>query len=195
MEVLTMNNNYEVAGLDRSRSGMGRWLAVFATMAVLLGLLSFLGVGQAEAYAADTSAGAVRPLAQMMATTGHVPFPLVTANEAGEVRFPISEFADGAAHFYTFMTNGLPVEFFVIHTSDNVIRTAFDACDVCYRAKLGYRQDGEFMVCNNCGNLFPVTRIDLVNGGCNPAPFVARVDGDDLVIAAQDLAAGLSYFP
>jgi hypothetical protein len=190
MEVLTMNSNTQLAEWNRSRNGMGRWLAILATIAVLLGLLSFLGVGNSE-----TVPGTARPLAQMMATTGHVPFPLVAANEAGDVRFPIAEFADGVAHFYTFMANGLPVEFFIIHTSDNVIRTAFDACDVCYRAKLGYRQDGESMVCNNCGSRFPVTRIDLVNGGCNPAPFAARIDGADLVIAAKDLAAGLSYFP
>jgi hypothetical protein len=195
MEVMTMNSSLQVAGSTRSRSSVGHWLAILTTMAVLLGLLSSLGVGSAEAYAAETAPGAVRPLAQMMATTGHVPFPLVAANEAGEVRFSIAEFEDGVAHFYAFMANGLPVEFFVIRTSDNVIRTAFDACDVCYRAKLGYRQDGESMVCNNCGNRFPVTRIDLVNGGCNPAPFAARIDGADLVIAAKDLAAGLSYFP
>jgi len=120
-----MSNNLQVAGLNRNRSGAGHWLAILATMALLLGLLSFLGVGSAEAYAADTSSGAIRPFAQMMATTGHVPFPLVTANEAGDVRFPIAEFADGVAHFYTFMANGLPVEFFVVHTPDNVIRSAY----------------------------------------------------------------------
>jgi len=190
-----MNSNLQVAGSTRSRSGVAHWLAIFTTMTVLLVVLSFLGVGSAEVCAAETASGAARPLAQMMATTGHVPFPLVTANGAGEVRLSIAEFADGVAHFHTFMANGLPVEFFVIRTSDNVIRTAFDACDVCYRAKLGYRQDDESMVCNNCGNRFPITRIDLVNGGCNPAPFAARVDGGDLVIAARDLAAGLSYFP
>jgi hypothetical protein len=190
MEVLTMNNNTQLAGLNRSRGGVGRWLAIVATMAVLLGLLSFLGVGNAE-----TASGEDRPLAQMMATTGHVPFPLVTANDAGDVRFPIAEFADGVAHFYTFMANGLPVEFFVVHTPDNVIRSAYDACDICYRAKLGYRQDGAVMVCNNCGNRFATQQIGIARGGCNPAPLAARIDGDHLVIAAQDLVAGLSYFP
>jgi hypothetical protein len=195
MEVRMTHNDLQIAESSRNRNGVGRWLTILATMAVLMGVLSFLGLDQAAVYAADSAAGAVRPLAEVMATTGHEPFPLVTANEAGDIRFPIAEFADGVAHFYTFMANGRPVELFVIHTSDNVIRTAFDACDVCYRAKLGYRQDGQFMVCNNCGNRFPVSRIDLVNGGCNPAPFAARIDGNDLVIAAQDLTAGLSYFP
>jgi uncharacterized membrane protein len=195
MEASMMNSNLRVAGLNRNRSGAGHWLAILATMAVLLGLLSFLGVGSAEAYAADTSSGTIRPFAQMMATTGHVPFPLVTANEACDVRFPIAEFADGVAHFYTFMANGLPVEFFVVQTPDNVIRSAYDACDICYRAKLGYRQDGAVMVCNNCGNRFATQQIGIARSGCSPAPLAARIDGDHLVIAAQDLVAGLSYFP
>jgi uncharacterized membrane protein len=162
--------------------------------AVLLGLLLFAGLGAAAASAEPATVPA-RPLAQAMATKNHDPFPLVTANASEEVRFAINEFSDGLAHFYTFMANGLPVEFFVIWTADNVIRTALDACDVCYRAKLGYRQDGQFMVCNNCGNRFPVGQIDMVNGGCNPTPLVARIDGAELVITAADLTVGLAYFP
>ena len=188
-----MSNNLHIARLDRS--GAGRWFAILATMAILMGVLSFLGLGSAVAYATDTGSGTPRPLAQAMATTGHEPFSLVTANEAGEVRFPIAEFADGVAHFYTFMANGLPIEFFMIHTPDNVIRCAYDACDICYPAKLGYRQDGSVMVCNNCGNRFATQQIGIARGGCNPAPLAARIVGDQLVIATQDLTAGLSYFP
>jgi hypothetical protein len=195
MEVRMTHNDLQIAESARNRNGVGRWLTILATMAVLMGVLSFLGLDQAAAYAADSAAGAVRPIAQVMATTGHEPFPLVTANEVGDVRFPIAEFADGLAHFYTVMANGRPVEFFVVHTLDNVIRSAYDACDICYHAKLGYRQDGQFMVCNNCGNRLATQQIGIARGGCNPAPLAARIDGDDLVIAAQDLTAGLSYFP
>ncbi len=162
--------------------------------AVLLGLLLFAALGAAAASAEPTTVPA-RPLAHAMATKNHDPFPLVTADASGGVRFAINEFSDGLAHFYTFMANGLPVEFFVIWTPDNVIRTALDACDVCYRAKLGYHEDGQFMVCNNCGNRFPVGQIDIVNGGCNPTPLAARIDGGELVISAGDLTAGLAYFP
>ena len=154
-------------------------------LAVCLGLAATLVAAESDA----------RPLATVYATSNHSPFPLVVANAAGEVRLPLVELSDGAAHFYTFMAGNRPVEFFVIWTRDNVIRTAFDACDVCYRAKLGYRQDGEFMVCGNCGNRFPVAKIGVVTGGCNPAPFASRIDGQELVISASALAAGQSYFP
>ena len=83
------------------------------------------------------------------ATLGHDPFPLVTADAKGEVRIKLAEVADGVAHFYTFRVGDASVEFFVVMTPDGGVRTAFNACDVCYRAKRGYRQDGAFMVCMN----------------------------------------------
>jgi len=136
-----------------------------------------------------------RPLATAFATSGHAAFPLLAPDARGEVRIPTAELADGAAHCYTVMVRDLPIEFFAIWTEDNVIRTAFNACDVCFPAKLGYRRDGTFMVCNNCGNRFPIGRIGAATGGCNPAPLAAWIEAQDLVIAVSALEAGLTYFP
>lgn len=161
-------------------------LLVLSMFALVLGTAPW----QCAAQAAEE-----RPLATAFATSGHAAFPLVIADASGEVRIPIAELADHLAHYFTFMVGTLPVEFFAIWTPDSVIRTALNACDICYRAKLGYRQDGTFMVCNNCGNRFPIERIALATGGCNPVPLAARVDGQALVITALVLEAGLAYFP
>ena len=75
-----------------------------------------------------------------------------------------------------------------------MVRAAFDACDVCYAAKKGYRQEGNFMVCNNCGQKFISTRINEVRGGCNPAPLERKIVGDKLVIATADILTGARYF-
>jgi uncharacterized membrane protein len=147
-----------------------------------------LGAGVAGADAP------ARSPAPASATLNHDPFPLVSADAMGAVRLPLTELAGGTAHFYAFLAGEEVVEFFVLWTSDNVLRTAFNACDVCYRAKLGYRQDGAFMICQNCGSRFEAAKIGLVSGGCNPAPFAARVEGEELVFSAADLAAGLKYF-
>ncbi|MEJ2313219.1 MAG: DUF2318 domain-containing protein [Nitrospirota bacterium] len=114
--------------------------------------------------------------------------------EAGVVKIPVSEVNDGMAHFYTFKGGGKDVNFFVLRSSDGVIRAAFDACDVCYREKKGYRQVGDLMVCNNCGQQFPSVKINEIRGGCNPAPLVRQVDGDYLVLNASDIAGGAFYF-
>jgi uncharacterized membrane protein len=75
-----------------------------------------------------------------------------------------------------------------------VVRAAFNACDVCFPAKKGYHQEGDEMVCNNCGSRFPADQINEVRGGCNPSPLERMVESDTLVIQEQDIIAGLGYF-
>jgi hypothetical protein len=127
------------------------------------------------------------------ATHGHDPYPLVTA-EDGTVRLPLSTFDDYQAHHYTYMHQGRPIEFFVLKSQDGVVRAAFNACDVCYGAKQGYTQDGDHMVCNNCGRRFPADQINVVHGGCNPSPLTRVVEGDQLVIPADAIISGSGYF-
>jgi uncharacterized membrane protein len=121
-------------------------------------------------------------------------FTPVTA-EAGVVKTPASKVSDRMAHYYTYMDQGgKAINFFVLKSSDGVIRAAFDACDVCYREKRGYRQEGDVMVCNNCGQRFPSVKINILKGGCNPAPLVRAVQGDSLLINEADIRQGGWYF-
>jgi uncharacterized membrane protein len=113
--------------------------------------------------------------------------------EAGEVKIPVSEVSDGKAHFYTYKGRR-DVNFFVLQSSDGIIRAAFDACDVCYRERKGYHQEGDLMVCNNCGQVFPSVKINVLKGGCNPAPLDRAVQGEFLVMKTTDIEAGGFYF-
>ncbi|MGE4441057.1 MAG: Fe-S-containing protein [Desulfomicrobium sp.] len=114
--------------------------------------------------------------------------------ENGQVRISLSRISDGKAHHFSFEDQGVELKFFVLKSSDGVIRAAFDACDVCFREKKGYSQDKDFMVCNNCGMRFHSSRINEVEGGCNPSPLARGIDGDELVIATSDLIAGKRFF-
>ncbi len=112
----------------------------------------------------------------------------------GEVLIPISSVNDGKAHHYVYSGQDQVVKFFVVKSADGEIRAAFDACDVCFHSKKGYSQDGEFMICNNCGRKFHSDRINVVQGGCNPAP-LQRVKRDNfLVIQVDDILKGARYF-
>ena len=75
-----------------------------------------------------------------------------------------------------------------------LIRAAFDACDVCWPSGKGYYQDGDVMVCRNCGRRFASVKINEVKGGCNPAPLKRTITGDKLVIQTSDILAGKQYF-
>jgi len=120
-------------------------------------------------------------------------YPLLTA-EKGMVRLAEKQVNDGKVHFFTYRAAGTNVDFFILKSRDGVIRAAFDTCDVCYREKKGYRQEGDFMVCNNCGQRFQSDLINEVKGGCNPAPLQRVVTANEVRIAAADLADGARYF-
>ena len=122
--------------------------------------------------------------------------------EAGELppvrddsyRLPTSLFEDGQALWYTHQADGKEIQFFVLKSSDGVIRAAFNACDVCYLDKKGYRQEGDEMVCNACGQRFPSELINEVRGGCNPSPLERTIEGDEVIIRVNDILAGANYF-
>ena len=112
----------------------------------------------------------------------------------GAYRLPAALFDDGVARTYTHEANGKSIQFFVLKSSDGVVRAAFNACDVCYLDKQGYRQEGDEMVCNACGQRFPSELINEVRGGCNPSPLERSIEGSDVVIRVDDILAGANYF-
>jgi len=112
-----------------------------------------------------------------------------------DVSLPVALFADGAARFYRYTTAaGHEIRFFVMKSADGVIRAAFDACDTCYRDRLGYRQQGDHMVCRKCGRAFRSVDINILQGGCNPSPLRRTIDGGQIVLTASALEAGAVYF-
>ena len=111
-----------------------------------------------------------------------------------EIIIPVVKVNDGKAHYFVFKDNSQEVKFFVVKSSDGMIRAAFDACDVCFHSKKGYTQDGEFMICNNCGRKFHSDRINVVEGGCNPAPLNRVESNGQLVIQVKDVLQGAKYF-
>jgi len=114
--------------------------------------------------------------------------------QGGDVKIPLADVQDGNAHFFSYAAGGKTITFFVMKAADGSIRTAFDACVACNHAKLGYRQEGGLVVCNNCGMGFTPAQIGQVTGGCNPIPVDKTIDGQALVLKAKDLEAGAQYF-
>lgn len=122
------------------------------------------------------------------------PRPAVAAT-GDDVRLDAAQFEDGKARFFTYTTAAnKEIRFFVLKSSDGVVRAAFDTCDVCYRARKGYRQAGDTMVCNNCGQVFRSVDVNVLYGGCNPVPLDRTVQGGQVVLTAAALQVGNFYF-
>jgi uncharacterized membrane protein len=117
-----------------------------------------------------------------------------TAAGSTLVSFPASLFEDGKARHFEHVDGKHTIRYFSLKSSDGIIRTAFDACDVCWPAGKGYYQEGDHMVCRNCGRKFASVLVNEVKGGCNPAPLNRKVENDTLVIKVKDILDGRQYF-
>jgi uncharacterized membrane protein len=118
--------------------------------------------------------------------------PAYTGNQT--VDYPLSLFSDGQARHFDYAFNGLVIRYFILQSSDGIVRAAFDACDVCWQSGKGYTQNGDDMVCINCNRRFASNRINEVQGGCNPAPLDRTIEGDRIVIRVSDIVQGQMYF-
>lgn len=111
-----------------------------------------------------------------------------------QISYPVEMFDDGRAVHFEYKDGPVKIRYFVLKSSDGVLRAAFDACDVCWPSGKGYFQDGDHMVCRNCGRRFASVLINQVRGGCNPEPLARGLEDDRLVIRAEDILAGRKYF-
>jgi len=111
------------------------------------------------------------------------------------VSIPVAKASSGKAKFYRFDDGGKEVVFFVVKAADGSYRTAFDACDACYKEKKGYEQQDDKMVCKNCNMKFGTNRIGPhAVGGCNPSYLPSRVSGGNVIINVNDLKSGSRFF-
>ena len=117
------------------------------------------------------------------------------AKQEAEVAYPVKTFQDGKARFYEYKTgDGITIKYFILKSSDGVVRAAFDACDVCWPQGKGYYQKDDFMVCRNCGRRFSLVNVNVITGGCNPGALTRVVVGEKLVVKVKDIIEGKKYF-
>lgn len=102
------------------------------------------------------------------------------------------------AKFYKYKLGNINMEVMAVKASDGSIRTALNTCQVCYDSGRGYyKQEGNYMVCQNCGNRFNLNQIEKVKGGCNPVPVLEEDktdNGDTITISKEYLDSQKSYF-
>ena len=110
------------------------------------------------------------------------------------VKIPLKALDSGKALFLLLESDGRQFYYFALKSRDGAYRAALDACDVCFQSNRGYRQEGDLMVCNNCGQTFPSNRIGEIKGGCNPHPLARRIEGQYLVIGKANIAERKDYF-
>lgn len=116
----------------------------------------------------------------------------------GYLAIPIADLSQTAS-FYKADLDGTEVELVALKDSKGNLRTAFNACQVCYSSGRGYYvQDGDYLVCQNCGNSFTIDQVGIASGGCNPWPildFDRTVTNDEIQISYDVLKATADELP
>ncbi|GHT99831.1 hypothetical protein FACS1894142_7790 [Spirochaetia bacterium] len=104
----------------------------------------------------------------------------------------------GNAIFYPVDIEGTRLEILAVKAPDGTIRTAFNTCQVCYASGRGfYKQQGTVLVCQNCGNRFRMSQVEVRSGGCNPVPIFPQnktVTANTITISKDYLKEAKSIF-
>ncbi len=94
--------------------------------------------------------------------------------------------------FFPYQSGDIDMEVIAIRASDGSVRTALNTCQVCYDSGRGYyKQEGDVLVCQNCGNRFGVDQVEVVKGGCNPVPIFddQKIETDETITISDDVLA------
>lgn len=102
------------------------------------------------------------------------------------------------AEFYPVEVDGTEMEVIAVKDAKGTIRTAFNTCQICYDSGNGYyKQEGDKLVCQNCGNSFTMDQVGNTSGGCNPWPILEddkTVTDDETQISYDFLKESLEIF-
>ncbi|MCL2164131.1 MAG: Fe-S-containing protein [Oscillospiraceae bacterium] len=103
------------------------------------------------------------------------------------------------AKFYPLNVDGVNMEIIAVKAPDGTIRTAFNTCQVCTGSPKAYFvQSGKTLQCQTCGNKFPMDRVGIEAGGCNPAPIFdtdKTVTDESIIISYDTIKENTNLFP
>lgn len=165
----------------------------YGIVALIL-VISLLAVGGA-AFALLGKPGADT---QQKAGAPTAPVQNAAANNAdGGLVIPVSKVSSKAT-FYPATVDGVKLEVLAVKAPDGSIRTAFNTCQVCYDSGRGYyKQEGDALVCQNCGNRFKISQVEVSKGGCNPVPIFDKeieMGSENITIPAAYLKEAKDIF-
>ncbi len=120
-----------------------------------------------------------------------------TVAKDSDIVIPVSNVTEEPT-FYPAVIDGTDLEVIAVKASDGTIRTAFNTCQVCYNSGKGYyKQEGNQLVCQNCGNRFGMDDVEVTKGGCNPVPITSEyktVDSETITISKDFLTQAMVIF-
>ncbi len=163
---------------------------VILSIVLMLALTAFLsGCAEPESIPESTSSSdSGRSLQATESNSSSQTGSTDTDVQGDDLIIPTSGISEKAT-FYPVEVEGTKLEVLAVKAPDGSIRTAFNTCQVCYASGRGYYvQDGDVLVCQNCGNRFSMDEVEVTRGGCNPVPISAeyKSETDEAITISYD---------
>ncbi len=122
-------------------------------------------------------------------------FEQVSPGKDGTVRIGIGDLKPREVRFYRFINTGnQEVRFLVGRDGEGVVQVGFDGSETHGKAGRGFRHEGDWLVDNKCDTASRLAEVNGNTGGCRPVPLKHRIEGDQLVLAENDILQGWRLF-
>ncbi len=113
---------------------------------------------------------------------------IMTVKQGEDIKINTNDITSNAT-YYNYEIDGHIIQIFAVKASDGTVRIAFNTCGACNPSPMAYFvQKGNYFECQNCGNMFEIDEIGLVNKpGCSPIGILddnKNVDGDNITISS-----------
>ncbi len=178
----------------------GKLIGGAALLLMLLALAACGSDDRTAQVAAQTTTQAATEQATEAATEQATEAKTEQPTEAAsgsDLVIPIAGITENAG-FYPVDVDGTEMEVIAVMAPDGTIRTAFNTCQICYGSGRGYYvQEGDQLVCQNCGNRFDMSQVEMVSGGCNPWPILDEdktTDETNITISYSFLKKSVTLF-
>ena len=169
--------------MKQKLTGLGKVVLMIAAVAVLAGCGTTKQENAAQASTEKTQDA--ESVSDVRAETS------VLADENDALVIPVDNLSETVL-FYPVEIDGISMEVMAAKDAQGDIHLAFNTCQVCYSSGKGYyKQEGDMLVCQNCGNRFTIDQLGEEAGGCNPIPITAsdyESNGQELTIPYSFLA-------
>ena len=98
--------------------------------------------------------------------------------------------------FIDWEQDGTVMQLIALVDGSGAPQLAYNTCQVCAGSPYAYFEyQSGMLVCQNCGNRFPLSSVGKVSGGCNPMPVTEYAsDGAQLVVSEEALAQAAPSF-
>lgn len=100
---------------------------------------------------------------------------------------------EGVPEFYSVTIDGRRISFFIVKVRGEV-QSYFDACLGCFPKKLGFRVDGNHIVCRACNIRYPLEELKTGVGSCYPIRLTGKTEEGMYHITREALKEGWNYF-